>query len=145
MSFDFKINFGDLELGPDGDFVKVQKAEKLAQDLSKMVNTPKGSKRLFPFYGSLLSNTIVGNVFDEGFTAAYASKQLRDCLDIYIKIQEMQQKNQYLDPQEMLGAIKQALVLQSDQDPRFWKVIIRVITKALEDANMEFDYEPPNI
>lgn len=139
MSFDLQIKNGDLQIGTDGDLQKVENTEKLVQDILKIALTPVGGNPFFPGYGSNISKNLIGNAFNSGFTSSIAEDQLRASLDNLINLQRIQANSgQRITAYEMLAAIQDVKVERNQTDPRFFKVIIKALTKAFTPANTSF-------
>lgn len=139
MSFDLKILDGDLVIDSTGDLKKVEDTDKLVQDLLKIATTLKGSKLKYPFYGSLISNSLIGNVFPEDFTNTYASSQLRESVQTLIELQKIQEKSQYLSPKESIAALRQVSIDRLPTDPRFFLIYISVLNKAFTKTDAQFE------
>lgn len=140
MSFDFKIQNGDLSIGSDGDLKQVENTDKLIQDILKIATTLRGSKPRYPFYGSLISSGLIGSAFPEDFANSYASNQLKDAVQTLSELQKIQEKTQYLSPQESIAAVKQVSIDRFIQDPRVFLVYISVINKAFTKVDAQFEF-----
>ena len=81
MSFDFRIKDGDLSIGEDGDLNRVENTDKLVQDILKIIITPIGTNQFYPWYGSRLSKSMIGNVFDHEFISSVATNQLQNAIE----------------------------------------------------------------
>lgn len=139
MSFDLKILNGDLAIDSTGDLKKVEKTDKLVQDLLKICTTLRGSKQRYPFYGSLISNSLIGTAFPEDFTNTYATSQLKDAIQSLLELQKMQQKFQYMSPEESIAAIGQIAINRFPTDPRFFLIYISVLNKAFSKVDAQFE------
>jgi hypothetical protein len=139
MSFDLKILNGDLVVDSTGDLKKVENKDKLIQDLLKICTTPKGSKRKYPFYGSLITNSLIGSAFPEDFINTYASSQLKDSLQSLIDMQGLQQRFQYMSPQESIAALREVSINRFTGDPRYFLIYISVINKAFDRVDAQFE------
>lgn len=139
MSFDLKIKSGDLQLASNGDLQKTENTEKLIQDILKILSIPLGGNPSFPWYGSSISTSLIGNAFNFQFTSSLASSQVRDALEILQKLQNVQTGRQAVTPNELLAAIQEVRVERNQKDPRYFTVIIKVLTKALTSVTTSFD------
>jgi hypothetical protein len=139
MRFDLKILNGDLVIDSTGDLKKVEKTDKLIQDLLKICTTPKGSKRKYPFYGSLISNSLIGSAFPEDFINSYASSQLKDSVQSLLDMQKIQQKFQYMSPEESIAALSQISIQRAVNDTRYFLIYVSVINKAFSKTSAEFE------
>lgn len=132
MSFDLKIKNGDLHISSTGDLQKVQDTEKLIQDILKIVTTPLGSNPFFPWYGSSVSSSLIGNPFSFQFVGNLASSQIRESLETLQKWQNVQTSSgQSVTPYELLAAIQEVKVERNQIDPRYFRIVIKALTKAL--------------
>jgi len=145
MSFDLKILNGDLVIDGNGDLKKVENTDKLVQDILKICTTPRGSKKKYPFYGSLISNSLIGSIFPDDFTNTYASSQLKDAVQSLIELQKIQQGFQYVSIQESIAAIGDIRIERFPSDPRFFLVYISVLNKAFSKVNAEFEINTTGI
>lgn len=142
MSFDFRIIDGDLEIGADGDLGKVEDTEKLIQEILKVAHTPLGSNIFYPWYGSPVSQSLVGNALDMEFLSAVASSQLQTSLENLQRLQQKQALEQRVTPFEQLAAVKSISISRNQIDPRFFLVIIDVVTRALSVVTTQFAIKP---
>ena len=143
MSFDFKINStGDLSIGEDGDLSRVENTEKLIQDILKIVITPMGSNQFYPWYGSRLSKSLIGQVFDFEFLSTVASSQLQNALENLQRLQQEQARQQRVTPFEQLAAVKGVRIERNQVDPRYFLVIINTLTRAFTEANTALTIRP---
>ena len=138
MSFDFRIEKGDFRIGPDGDIAKVENTAKLRQEILKMVITPAGANPQFPWYGSLISASLVGSPFDMDFNVSFAENHLRNSLETLQRLQQEQTKVQRVTPFEQLAAISGISIQRNRIDPRFFHVDIRCLTRALSEIETGF-------
>lgn len=139
MSFDLKILNGDLVIGTDGDFARVQDSEKLIQDILKMLMTEQGSNIFFSWYGSSLSSSMIGSPYDSEFISSVAENQIRSSLEILQSLQREQSAKQIVTPGELLAAIKSLNVVRNQVDPTFFSVLLSVLTKNLTVADASFN------
>lgn len=142
MSFDFKIKNGDLSIGADGDLARVENTDKLIQDILKIVITPMGSNQFYPWYGSRLSKSLIGNVFDHEFMSTVASNQLQNALENLQRLQQEQARLQRVTPFEQLAALRGVRIERNQVDPRFFLVVINAVTRALTEVNTGLTIKP---
>jgi hypothetical protein len=142
MSFDFKIRDGDLSIGQDGDLTRVEDTEKLIQDILKIVITPMGSNQFYPWYGSRVSKSLIGHVFDFEFLSTVATSQLQNALENLQRLQQEQAKQQRVTPFEQLAALRDVRIERNQVDPRFFLVVINAVTRALTEANTTLTIKP---
>jgi len=139
MSFDLKLKDRDIVIGSNGDLQKVEDSEKLIQDLLKIAITPLGANPLFPSYGCLISKSLAGAVIDSNITSSVASSQLRTAIETLQNLQKVQMGTQRVSPAELIASIKNVSVLRNQIDPRFYRIFISVISRALTEENTNFD------
>lgn len=140
MSFDLKIKNGDLQISNTGDLQKVQDTDKLIQDILKIVTTPLGGNPFFPWYGSSISSSLIGNPFSFQFVGSMASSQIKESLETLRKWQNAQTSSgQTVSPAELLAAIQEVKVERNQIDPRYFRVVIKALTKAFTPAVTAFD------
>lgn len=139
MSFDLKLFHGDLQI-KNGDIQIVEKSEKLVQDILKILLTPAGSNPFFPWYGSIISRSLVGMPFDFKMMGDLATNYIKDSLTILQKMQAGQIKDgQRLDAEELLSAVQNVRVTQNTTDPRYYKVAVNVLSRAFTSVPVGFD------
>lgn len=129
MSFDLKLNNGDLQIGSNGDLSTVSDTDKLIQDLLKIVLTPINGNPFQPSYGSYLTNTLIGSILDDNFTISSAQTQIITSLQNYMKEQKKQAQRQIVTPAESLAAVQKVEVIKNPVDSRFWEVAVNVLTR----------------
>jgi len=139
MSFDLKILNGDLAIGSNSDLDTVQDTDKLIQDILKMLLTPVGSNLFFPWYGSLLSASVIGSPLDQEFIYNTARSQIEDSLRILQNLQKQQATWQKVTSSELLAAIKEVYVERNVVDPTYYLVTVSVLTKNLKTTYVNFD------
>ena len=142
MSFDLRILAGDLEIGADGDLGKVEDTEKLIQEILKVAHTPLGSNLFYPWYGSPISQSLIGNALDMEFVSSVASSQLQSSLENLQRLQQKQALEQRVTPFEQLAAVKNVTITRNQADPRFFLVVIDVVTRALSTVTTQFALKP---
>lgn len=143
MSFDLKIEQGDIKIGKDGDFQRVENSEKLIQDIAKIATTPLGGNPFFPAYGSPLSKTLIGSPFNFDMIGTIGSAQLRQSLENLQALQQAQVKvGQFVTPSELLAAIKEIRIERNRTDPRYFSVGIKVLTRDLTIAETQLTVDP---
>jgi hypothetical protein len=142
MSFDIKMKNGDISL-KNGSVEKAELTEKLVQDILKMALTDVGSNPMIPWYGSLISKTLIGSTLEYDIVVQMAESQIQNCIQNIKKMQEIQlQSGQNMSPEEQINAILNVSVERNAQDPRRYDVIISVLTKALTKVTTKFSVSP---
>ena len=142
MSYDFRIINGDLRIDANGDIDKVEDSEKLIQEILKVAHTPLGSNVFYPWYGSQISQSLIGNALDMEFVSTVASSQLQSSLENLQRLQQKQALEQRITPFEQLAAVKGVSITRNQVDPRFFLVIIEAVTRALSTVTTRFSIKP---
>lgn len=131
MSFDLKVSKGDLVIDTDGDLRPVENSEKLIQDILKLLSTQLGTHPFFPWYGSPISRALIGYSYEGKFVQNIASDQLKQSLERIRTLQQDQlRRQQTVTPDEQLAAVQNVRVERNAQDPRFYRILLTVLTKA---------------
>lgn len=142
MAFDLQILGGDLVI-QNGDLAKVTSSNKLLQDILKIAITQVGTNPYQPWYGSLVSNTLVGSVLPDDVTTNAAEGQLQLALNALQTMQVTQQKGKVpLTAAEQIASIKKINVYRDPNDPRQFNVSISVISKAYTPITAIFSVAP---
>jgi hypothetical protein len=142
MSFDLKIKDGNIVIGSNGDVEKVENTEKLIQDILKIAITPMNSNKFHPAYGSLVSKTLIGNILPAGFLVDSATSQLQNCITTLQKQQQEQMKFQAVSGAEQIAAIKQIKIERNQTDPRYFQVLISVLSRDFSITTTGFNITP---
>ena len=143
MSFDLLIRNGDLAIGQDGDLAKVEDSDKLIQDVLKILVTPLGSNMFYPWYGSLINKSLIGQAFFEvELLASMGSSQLQNSLETLQRLQQKQAVEQRVSPFEQIAAVKRVSIERNQVDPRFFLVAVDIATRALSVVNVQFSLKP---
>jgi hypothetical protein len=138
MSFDLKLEGGDLKLARDKDFEKVENNNKLLQDLLKIIITPLKANKAFPWYGSGVNGAIIGENFDLDFATSAAASQVRNSVENLQKMQLSQAQTQVLSPAESIVAIKDVYINTNSSDLRVVEIKVSVLTAALTVVEASF-------
>ena len=137
MSFDLKIEQGDLKIGNNGDLSIVENSEKLVQDILKILTTDLGANLFFPWYGCPITKSLIGTGYAAVFVRDVATQQLSNSLQTLQRLQENQlQKNQIVSPQEQIAAIQNVSVDRNPSDPRFFSVAVTVLSKSFRRVDV---------
>lgn len=143
MSFDLLIRNGDLAIGQDGDLAKVEDSDKLIQDVLKILVTPLGSNVFYPWYGSLINRSMIGQAFFEmELLASMGSSQLQNSLETLQRLQQKQALEQRVSPFEQIAAVKRVKIERNQVDPRFFLVAVDIATRALSVVTVQFNLDP---
>lgn len=126
MSFDLRLQNGDLVLGADADFDIVTDRNKLVQDVIKMVTTPQGSNKFQQSIGSLINKRLVGQVLNAQNTVTILQSSVEEALITLQKLQKQQAQTQALSPAETLVQINSIDVSRDSTEPRQLNVILKL-------------------
>lgn len=138
MAFDLKITNGDLVI-TKGQLKTVVDSEKLIQDILKMCLTTAGSNPIFPWYGSFISRTIVGNPNYSSILVQIGKSQLTTALQNLKDLQDIQVKSfQRVSADEQIAAISDISIVRNQIDPRLFDIQIRALTKGLKPITTAF-------
>jgi phage baseplate assembly protein W len=138
VSFDLKIIAGDLRID-GGDLALVRGSDKLKQDLVKIVLTEVGSNPLQPWYGSLVSNNLIGSGLPMDIIINTAKSQLERSIETLKQLQTDQaSKGQKLTPDEQISFIQGISVMQDSKNLQVLKINISVLTRAFGQVQTSF-------
>jgi phage baseplate assembly protein W len=139
MSFDLQILAGDLVIASNGDFATVSGSTKLEQDLVKIAMTPLGGNPLQPWYGSLVSKTLIGSYLSSSIIFTMAQSQLTSAVENLQTLQNMQvASGQQVTPDEQIASITNILINRNATDMRLISVTIQVLSKAFAQISTSF-------
>ena len=139
MSFDLKIINRDLVI-TQGQLRTVIDSEKLIQDILKISLTNAGSNPIFPWYGSFLSRTLVGNPNQTSVLIQIGKAQLSTALQNLQNLQVAQVKSfQRVSADEQIATISDISITQSQTDPRLFSIVIKGLTKGLKPITTAFN------
>ena len=139
MSFDLKLEQGDLQLSTANDLAIVENGEKLTQEVLKIVTTQIGSNRRFPWYGCPLTQSMIGRAFDSVFIESVGTNQLRFSITNLQRLQQDQLRtDQIVTKQEQIAAIQDVRMGQNNVDPRFFNIELTVLSKAFRRVQASF-------
>jgi len=139
MSFDLKLENGDILFSPEGEVEIVEGLDKLKQDVAKILLTEIGSNVYHPWYGSELTDSVVGFATDVRITTRNSESTINEALENLAALQIQQRSFQSVTPQESIGAIKRVRVERNPADPRMWSVSVTVLSKALTEVTEQFN------
>jgi hypothetical protein len=131
MSFDLKLENNDLSIGTDGSVKIVMDNDKLLQDVLKIILTPQGSNRFYKWYGSAMSERIIGTVLGPFLTEVEITRSIEESLNNLMFLQQGQSKYQYVSAPETIAAINDIYSERAEEDPRLYNIFVSVFTKKL--------------
>lgn len=139
MSYDLKVIDGDFVL-KNGDLDNVTGQNKLIQDILKICLTSAGANIFQPWYGSFINKTLIGNILDTDITSAIATNQLQNAIDNLKKLQQLQANEtfQQITPDEQIAGVTDINITRNTIDPRFFTVIVKVLSRAFKQTVVQF-------
>ena len=132
MSFDLKLTYGDISLGPDGSVNIISGNNKIRQDIKKIILTKLGDNKYFPKYGSALGSYSIGGMADKELMELNLKQSISSALQLLISLQREQSKRQILSPTEIIMQINEIKAERDQVDPRLYNIYISVTTQSLE-------------
>jgi len=126
MSFDLRLQNGDITLGADADFDTVTNSNKLVQDVIKMITTPAGSNKFQQQIGSLINKRLVGQVLTAQNTITVLQSSVEEALVLLQKLQKAQAQTQALTPAETIVSINSINVSRDSTEPRQLNVVLKI-------------------
>lgn len=142
MSFDLRIREADIAIGSDGDFEKVEGTNKLIQEVLKILLTRLGSNVFYPWYGSLISQSMVGQALDAEMLNRISANHIQNSLENLQRLQQKQAAQQRVTSFEQLAAIRSVKVTQNRVDFRVFTVAVEIASRALSVSNVQFEVTP---
>lgn len=142
MSFDLKVKNGDLVI-ENGDLATVSGSNKLIQDILKIAQTPAGANPAIPWYGSYVSKSIVGSALDTSIILEVGKSQLQSAIQTLMELQVEQVKSgQNVSADEQIKSIVDINIRQNKNNPTYFFVTIKVLSKGLKTASANFEISP---
>jgi hypothetical protein len=138
MSFDLKLENGNLKLNPDGKLATVVNTEKLRQDILKIIVTPVGGNKANPWYGCDANKFLIGNLYDLNFAKDSATEQLRSSIENLKALQQKQLKTQFITASESIASIKDIYINTNAVDRRALEVKVSILSYALTTLDVNF-------
>lgn len=131
MSFDLKIEGGDLAITQDGLVDAVVDNAKLRQDIIKILLTKLGENKFHPSYGSEIGILNIGYLADQELIEIDLQSSVRDAILKLIALQKSQSRKQFLTPGERIISLLGSSVQRDEVDPRLYNIFITVQTGSL--------------
>jgi len=138
MSYDLKLENGNLKIASNGDLEQVKYTDKLVQDVLKLAITPLGANQLVSWYGSSVGKTLIGEPADLEFAKQITSTQLASSLEMLKLLQTKQMQYQNVAASEAISRVLQVYVGNDKTELRQVNVIISVLTRAGVRINPSF-------
>jgi hypothetical protein len=130
MSFDLKLQDGNLVISKNGDIETVTNTDKLVQDVTKLAITPIGANKMHSWYGSGLGKTLIGAAFDLDFAKQLSSQQLFSAIETLRTLQISQAQQQNVSASEAISRILNVSIEHDKIDPRLIRVFIAVLSRS---------------
>ena len=131
MSFDLKIEGGDIKIDVDGTLSTVYDNYKLRQDIIKILLTKLGENKFHPNYGSEVGAIEIGYVDDPELLELDLKASVEESISKLISLQKSQSLRQYISPGERIIGILNVSAERDTVDPRLYSIFITVQTGAL--------------
>ena len=138
MSFDLDLTNNDLGIKTDGTIRTVDKVNKLKQDIIKIILTPIGSNRFHPWYGSQISDNVVGGVLPDNILFHNISASIQDSLSRLQTLQQAQSTTQYITMSETLDSVREIAVQRSIIDQRQVNVVLLAMSRDFDAVEESF-------
>lgn len=135
MSFDLKIQNGDLSLNSSGMIEPVVGNAKLRQDILKILVTDSGSNPFHPSYGSYLGKLKIGGIVDDRIINLDIEKSVRNAVNYLMQLQRSQSQRQSLSAGEVVAELLNVEVSRDENDPRAYNVFVSVLTGELTELS----------
>jgi hypothetical protein len=134
MSFDLKLERGDIVLGQSGDVQVVTGNAKLKQDIIKILLTQIGDNKFHQGYGSYIGSIQIGSYADEKLVTLDLESSARTALRNIMSLQRAQSRRQVLSPGEIIVDILNVSITRDNLDPRMYNIFISVLTQDLTEV-----------
>jgi phage baseplate assembly protein W len=131
MSFDLKIEGGDIKIEPDGSLSTVIDNYKLRQDIVKILLTKLGENKFHPNYGSEVGAIKIGYISDQELLEIDLKASVEEAVRKIMSLQKGQTLRQYVTPGERIISILNVSAERDNVDPRLYSMFITVQTGAL--------------
>ncbi len=131
MSFDLKIQNGDIAISRDGSLSLVADNDKIRQDIVKILLTSTKENKFHSEYGSEVGALKVGQIIDKELLEIDLKSSAESAVRKLISLQKEQQKRQYLSPAEIIVDIIDVSVSREESDPRYYNIFVSVLTQKL--------------
>jgi len=131
MSFDLKIEGGDIKFERDGLITTVANNSKLRQDIVKILLTKLGENKFHPSYGSEVGAINIGSVPDQELFELDLQSSVEEAIIKLMSLQKGQARKQFLNPGERIISILGVSAERDLADPRLYSIFITVQTGAL--------------
>lgn len=131
MSFDLRLINDDISISPDGTVRTITDTPKLRQDVLKILITELGTNRFHPWYGSNVSDNVIGQNLPEGLLESEITAAIFQAISRLKSLQTAQLSTQNVSLAELIAEIGPIRAERNPADPRQMNVIVTVLTKQL--------------
>ncbi len=131
MSFDLKLEGGDIKIDSSGKLVVVFDNEKLTQDIIKILLTKKGDNKYHYDYGSDVGILKVGSVIDNDLLQLDLTSAAESAIRKLMSLQKIQARGQHISAGEVIADILNISIERDNADPRMFNIFISVLTQKL--------------
>jgi hypothetical protein len=131
MSFDLKIQNGDIKIGRDGTLDTVFDNAKLRQDIVKILLTKLGENKFHPTYGSEVGAINIGHIPDQELLELDLQSSVEDSIRKLMALQRGQARKQFVTPGEKIISLLDVSVARDTVDPRLYSIFISLQTGSL--------------
>jgi len=138
MSFDLKIVNNDISVSPNGEVDIVINTDKLIQDVIKILLTTQGTNKFYRWYGSTITQRVIGEVLGSYYTEVEIKRAIEDSLNNLMRLQQSQALYQNISSSETLAGINYIDITREDSDPRLYSIVVSVLTKKLTAVETTF-------
>jgi phage gp46-like protein len=139
MSFDLKLENGDLKINPNGSLATVIDEVKLIQDVLKILFTPTGSHEAYPWYGSPLSTRVIGKNLSSELLVSEVKNSISYALSNLKTLQGLQEKGgQLISAREAISRVESINVSADIGDPRRIVINISIKTRSGDTVSDSF-------
>lgn len=127
MSYDLKLQNGDIILNEDSDVALITDKDKAIQDAIKIMITPQNSNKFYGFYGSLLNERLLGRNFDAQEMTQLLTVSIAEAIGTLMKLQAAQKQYQAVTPSEQIVELKKVSVVRDTVEPRQLNVFVSLV------------------
>ena len=131
MSFDLKIENGDISIGQDGTVKIVSDNSKLRQDIIKILLTPLHENKFHQEYGNEIGSLKIGQIIDRELLELDIRASVEISIRKLMSLQREQSKRQYVSPGEVIADILDISASRDINDPRLYIISVSILTQKL--------------
>ena len=136
MSFDIRIQAGDINFDSQGRLNLVRGQTKLFQDILKLINTTLGSDSYSPQYGVSLTEASVGIAINSSVRASIFQSEIQTGLIRLQQEQNILARTRRLTDDERIRQVDSVIVEQDSIDPRQFNIMIELTLYSSEQIQI---------